>query len=149
MASLSEQFQKTQGAPVERDGRTFVPMHKIPLRAGRNAFVVRRLAYNAPLVPGLRIKAVKGEIEVNGQTHSEVILWADTSPDVVTFDVKTKVSAELRLWNVWRAGDLVQAWVGEAGISVTQAGSAVILECSGGDVQLNCAALVVEIEPVE
>lgn len=149
MESLSEQFQKTQGAPVERDGRTFVPIHKIPLRAGRNTFVVRRLACNAPSVPGLRIKAVKGDIEINAQSHSEVILWADTSPDVVTFDVKAKASAELRLWNIWRAGDLVQAWVGEAGISVTQAGSTVKLECSGGDVKLNCAVLVVEIELVE
>lgn len=115
---------------------------------GSRTFLVRRLQSSASLVTGLRLKAVRGEIEVNGQRHAEIILWADTSPETVSLSVLSDAGCELKAWNVWRAGDVVQAWVGNAGIAISEVGSAVTLECSGGGSETDFSALVVQIEPV-
>ncbi|MDR6356279.1 hypothetical protein Q3H58_002950 [Pseudomonas psychrotolerans] len=119
------------------------------LSSGQKDFLVRRLNASLQPVAGLRIKAVKGKIEINGQSHSEVILWADTSPDVVSFSVFSKLGCDLKVWNVWRSGNLVQAWVGNAGLIVTENKNSVKLECSGGDENVDFCALVVQIDYLE
>lgn len=147
--TLSAIFQRTRGAPIEINGHTILPIFQMHVPPGRKNFVVRRLKSASASVTGLRIKAVKGEIEVNGQRHQEVILWADTSPEAVPLSVLSKSSCELKIWNVWRAGDVVQAWVGNAGLVVSQTEGTTRLECSGGDEGVNFSALVVQIDQVE
>lgn len=146
METLSSIFQRTCGAPIEMDGRAIIPIFQMSLSSGRKDFLVRRLDASSESVTGLRIKAVKGKIEVNGQSHSEIILWADTSPDVVPLSIFSKSGCELKIWNVWRAGDLIQAWVGNAGLIVTNNKNSFKLECSGGDEGVNFCALVVQVE---
>lgn len=147
--TLSAIFQRTRGAPIEINGRIVLPIFQMTLPAGRKNFLVRRLKSSSASVTGLRIKVVKGEIEVNGQRHSEIILWADTSPEEVPLSVVSKSSCDLKIWNVWRTDDVVQAWVGDAGLIASQADGAIKLECSGGDEGVNFSALVVQIDKVE
>ena len=56
-----------------------------------------------------------------------LVLWADTSPERV--EVRTSEAGELRMWHVWREGDLVQAWEGEARIVVDDSGDDLGLRC--------------------
>lgn len=144
--TFSAIFQRTCGAPIEMNGHIIIPIFQMKLPPGRKNFVFRRLKSSSASVTGLRIKAVKGEIEVNGQCHPEIILWADTSPESVPLSVVSKSSCDLKIWNVWRADDVVQAWVGNAGLVVSQAEGSIKLECSGGDEGVNFSSLVVQID---
>jgi hypothetical protein len=80
-------FQRSQGAPVVIDGRLVQPIFQDKIVGTKSRFVIRRVKSTNSPVQGLRLKAVKGRIQVNGQSHSEVILWADTSPASVKISV--------------------------------------------------------------
>lgn len=147
--TLSSIFQRTLGAPIEVAEGTAHPIFQKKLRAGKSRFSVQRLKSSKQLVPGLRLKVVNGEIEVNGQRHTEMILWADTSPESVFFTVVSKKACELKVWNVWRVNDMVQAWVGNAGILITEEGGITILECSGGTEIVDFSTLVYKIESID
>lgn len=59
-----------------------------------------------------------------------IVLWNTSAPAVV--DVATTAAGSLRVWNVWRDGDLTQAWQGEADIAVVDEGESLHLRCSDG-----------------
>lgn len=147
--TLSSVFQRTQGAPVEVAGRLVYPIFQKKIKKGRSNFLARRLKSSAQPILGLRLKVVKGELEVNGQRHSEIILWADTSPECVFFSVLCKTACELKIWNVWRVQDIVQAWVGNAGMVISEEGGTISLECSGGTEAIDFSSLVFQIEAVD
>lgn len=48
------------------------------------------------------------------------------------FSALSKTDCELKIWNVWRVNDIVQAWVGNAGMVISEEGRIINLECSGG-----------------
>ena len=83
--TLSSAFQRSRGAPVQVGERLVYPIFQKKIKAGRSSFLARRLKSSMQPVAGLRLKVVKGELEVNNQRHSEVILWEDTSPESVFF----------------------------------------------------------------
>jgi hypothetical protein len=144
--TLSSLFQRSQGAAVEIDGRLVQPIFQDKIAGTEARFLIRRIkSMNSP-VQGLRLKAVKGRIKVNGQSHSEVILWADTSPASVEISVSSKSGCVLKAWNVWRVGDIAQAWVGNSGIHSKKVGRVVVLACSDGVGEVDFTDLVVEIE---
>ncbi len=97
-------------------------------------------------ISGLRLKATKGKIEVNGQQHSEIVLWADTSPEDVLITTSCKSDCELKAWNVWRIDDLTQAWVGNAGLVVDEHDHSITLRCSDGVGDVDFDDFVVQIE---
>lgn len=146
--TLSSLFEKTNGAPIEIDGRLAWPMFKTKISRARQNFLIRRLKANDSPIPGLRIKAVKGEVEVNDQRCSEIILWADTSPDSVVISVLSKSGCELKVWNVWRVDGITQAWIGNSGVVVTEADDLVTLECSDGLGKVDFSSLIVEMKKI-
>lgn len=147
--TLSSIFQRTQGAPIEIGERLVFPIFKKKIKAGQTNFLARRLKSSKQPVSGLRVKVLKGEIEVNNQRHSEIILWADSSPESVFFSVVSKVACELKIWNVWRVNGVVQAWVGNAGIVINEEGGVTKLECSGGTDLVDFSTLVFQIESID
>lgn len=48
--------------------------------------------------------AVDGELVVNGQAASQVVLWRDTAPDNVQIEVASTGDGLMRLYNVWDSG---------------------------------------------
>lgn len=66
-----------------------------------------------------------GDIEAN-----RLVLWADTAPDVV--EVRAGEGGDLRMWHVWRDGDLIQAWEGAARLEVDDEGDDLGLVCHDG-----------------
>ncbi|MBS0537060.1 MAG: hypothetical protein JSR72_23630 [Proteobacteria bacterium] len=145
--TLSSRFQKSMGAPIDIDGIILRPSYRLALKGGSHRFLVRRLKAKAFPLQGLRMKAQKGDIEVNGQRLRDVVLWADTSPELVEIAVSSKNGCELIVWNSWQVDGLTQAWVGNAGLSVAQDGDAVTLSCSDGVGAVNLSDLVVQIHP--
>lgn len=147
--TLSSIFQRTRGAPIQVAERLVYPIFQKKIKAGRSNFLARRLKSTMQPVSGLRLKVVKGELEVNDQRHSEVILWADTSPESVCFSVLSKTGCELKIWNVWRVNDIAQAWVGNAGMVISEEGRITNLECSGGTEAVDFSTLVFQIESID
>lgn len=147
--TLSSIFQRTRGAPIQVAERLVYPIFQKEIKAGRSSFWARRLKSSMQPVPGLRLKTVKGELEVNDQRHSEIILWADTSPESVYFSVLSKTGCELKIWNVWRVNDTAQAWVGNAGMVISEEGRITNLECSGGTEAVDFSTLVFQIESID
>lgn len=144
--TLSSLFQKSKGAPIEMNGHSVQPIFQISIKDKRQDFLIRRLKATKSPIPGLRIKAVKGEIEVNGQRHPEMILWADTSPESVAVSVLSKSGCELKIWNVWRVDNIAQAWVGNAGLLISKTGKVITLECSDGVGEVDFSSLVIQLE---
>jgi hypothetical protein len=147
--TLSSIFQRTRGAPVEVAERLVYPIYEKEIKnPGRSDFLAHRLKSSMQPVSGLRLKVVKGELELNNQRYSEIILWTDTSPESVFFSVLSKTVCEFKIWNVWRVNDIVQAWVGNAGIVVDEVGRIIKLECSGGTEAIDFSTLVYQIESI-
>lgn len=48
--------------------------------------------------------AADGELVVNGQAASQVVLWRDTAPDNVQIEVASTGDGLMRLYNVWDSG---------------------------------------------
>jgi hypothetical protein len=66
-------------------------------------------------------------LEVAGTRAGRIVLWADRAPEQTT--VVTTDAGEIRIWHVWRDGDLIQAW---------QPGSSMIVDDDGDDLGLSC-----------
>ncbi|NWB25443.1 MULTISPECIES: hypothetical protein [Pseudomonas] len=147
--TLSSIFQQTRGAPIEVAGRLVHPIFQKKIKAGRSNFLARRLQSSTQPVSGLRLKVVKGKLEVNNQHHSEIILWADTSPESIFFSVVSKADCELKIWNVWRVNEVVQAWIGNAGMVFSDDGRVIKLECSGGTDAIDFSTLVFQVESID
>ncbi len=56
-----------------------------------------------------------------------VVLWADTAPEETT--LLTTDAGEIRIWHVWKDGDLIQAW---------QSASSIFVDDDGEDLELVC-----------
>ncbi|MEZ5247399.1 MAG: hypothetical protein R2707_20090 [Acidimicrobiales bacterium] len=70
------------------------------------------------------------ELVVGDVTSTRIVLWADTAPAEVS--LATSEAGDLRMWNVWQDGDLMQAWDGEAWIDVDDEGDDLGLACHDG-----------------
>jgi hypothetical protein len=144
--TLSSQFQKSRGTAIEVNGRLVQSIFQKQLNEPNVRFEIHRVkSVNSP-TQGFRLKAVQGTIEVNGQHHPDIILWADTCPAVMEIVVSSHSGCQLKAWNVWKIDDLVQAWVGNAGMCVLAEGNSYTLECSDGVGDVDFTNLIVQVK---
>ena len=144
--TLSALFQRSDGGSIDLGGRTVQPIFTMQLRKGRQEILIRRVKSKESPISGLRLKVKKGKVEVNGQQHSEIVLWVDASPADVLITTSCKSDCELKAWNVWRIDDLMQAWVGNAGLVVDEGNESITLRCSDGAGDVDFDDFVVRIE---
>ncbi len=129
--TLSEQFQFSMGSPIEVNGRKIHSIYTLDIAKGV-LLNFKWLGTNSDFRQGIKIKIDKGVIDINGTKSAEIILWEDTSPlEFQLFCIPRKL-AKLKLWNVWEVDSITQAWVGNAGIDITERKDKVILKCSDG-----------------
>ncbi len=64
---------------------------------------------------------------VGDHQSASVVLWSDTAP--ARTELITSEGGELRIWHVWREGELMQAWEGDAFVVVDDEGDDLGLEC--------------------
>lgn len=132
--NLSEKFAASHGQPQDVDGHAVVQMARIPCKKGdRLLLTMDRPTGKAG--QGVRVKLPGGAFIVNGETQSDVVLWAATAPEVVEVSIAKckRAGGEVRVWNCWRGPhDQIMAWTGNAGIVVEQEGDSWRLGCSDG-----------------
>ncbi|MCW4627810.1 MULTISPECIES: hypothetical protein [Marinomonas] len=142
--TLSEKFQSTMGQPVEIEGRNVYPIYILELEKEKQ-ITVKWVSTQSRLKQGIQIKIDKGVIEVNGEKLSNIVLWEDTSPDVVQLRCIPKKNTKLKVWNVWEVNGVTQAWVGNAGMDISESDHQIRLRCSDGSDDVNFQNVVVEL----
>ncbi len=142
--TLSEKFQRTMGKPVEIEGRNAYPIYVLELEKEKQV-IVKWVSTNSKLKQGIQIKIDKGILEVNDDKLSNIILWEDSSPDVVQLRCIPKKNSKLKVWNVWEVDGVTQAWVGNAGMDISESGHLVRLGCSDGAGNVNFQNAVIEL----
>ncbi|MEQ8839986.1 MAG: hypothetical protein RIB98_03320 [Acidimicrobiales bacterium] len=97
--------------------------------AADTTITVERESHTSQRPQGLALEA-DHPLRVGSVEASHVVLWTDTSPERV--EVRTTDAGDLRIWNVWRDSDLIQAWVGDARIVIDDHGDDLGLQCHDG-----------------
>lgn len=145
-ATLSARFQRSKGMPIEFADREVRPIFRVAVGPQLRCISLLSLKAQGAFKSGIHIKIRGGEIGIGEKRHTEIVLWADTCPENVDLLVTSADGCELSMWNVWQIGTLVQAWVGNAGMIVTNKGNSVLLECSNGPGEVDFSDLVVHLE---
>ena len=144
--TLSSIFTRTKGTPINLNGQTVVAIIEIKITKPRTVFSIRRLSATNGRVQGLVLKAVSGQIVVDGSGYPEIVLWSDTSPDAAEIEVLSKSGSTLKIWNVWKSNSGMSAWVGNAGVQVSWPDGKMTLECSDGVGDVDFSDYVVAFE---
>lgn len=97
--------------------------------AADTTITVTRESASADRPQGLVLEA-DDDLRVGNVAAARIVLWADSAPGQV--EVTTGESGDLRMWNVWRDGEIIQAWEGEARIDVDDDGDDLGLRCHDG-----------------
>jgi hypothetical protein len=149
METFSDTFIRTKGAPIDWHGKQIFPMFSRELSARESTMRITRLSQHNSVAQGLRVKLDKGELVVYDRRLTDIVLWADTNPREVEIRVPNAPTL-LKVWNVWRVRvhthELMQAWVGNAGILIDDQNGVVSLFCSDGIGPPDFSDLVVKIE---
>lgn len=131
---LADLFRESRGKPIVLAGREVHMMYEFAGPAAQDELSIRFAPPSPARDQALRIRADGGLLEVNGQALEDVVLWSDSTPELVVVGFQPagdKMS--LRIWNAWRdpAGTM-QAWIGNAGILVEHHHGSTVLRCSDG-----------------
>jgi phosphodiesterase/alkaline phosphatase D-like protein len=97
--------------------------------AAETTITVTRESASTERSQGLALEA-DHELCVGDIAATSLVLWADTAPEMI--EITTGDAGHLRMWNVWRDGDLIQAWEGGARIDVDDEGDDLGLVCHDG-----------------
>lgn len=130
--TLAKLFQESKAQPVILGDMLVVPIYRIPLAAGKWHVRVERISAKNSPVQGLRLKVDRGHITVAGQKQKDIVLWEDTSPDVVDMEIACASETVFKAWNVWRIDGIMQAWIGNSGMIVENDIDRIKLLCSDG-----------------
>ena len=107
--------------------------------AAESTITVSRESATTDRVQGLVLDAdhplVVGEVR-----SDRIVLWSDNAPD--SMEVVTTEAGQIRIWNVWRDGDLIQAWQGHAVMFVDDEGEDLGLSCRDGHEDQGCSLKV-------
>ncbi|MEX3959238.1 hypothetical protein [Trinickia sp. EG282A] len=144
--TLANRFQQSKGRPIRVGNETVFAIYEASVAAGRLLVRITREADKPAPTQGLRFKIQPGSFEVNKQTLSDIVLWADNSPDDVTLLVPTAKDAAIKIWNVWSVDDVMHAWTGNSGMLVEQTGRNLTLHCSDGTGEVCFSDLIASIE---
>lgn len=134
--TLADLFANAQSPVVDWQGAPVFAAYEFA--SVPEDLTVEFIASKSSPVQGLRMKIRGGVLTVNEVETDDLLLWRDTAPDYVTVHVRARkgTRASLKVWNVWRGGmDVVQAWLGNAGMRVEESGvgQELLLRCSDGE----------------
>lgn len=130
--TLAKLFQESKAQPVILGDMVVVPIYRLPLAAGKWHVRVERISAKNIPVQGIRLKVDLGHIAVAGQKQKDIVLWEDTSPDVVDMEISCASETVFKAWNVWRVDGIMQAWIGNSGMIVENDVGRIKLLCSDG-----------------
>ncbi len=131
MPSFQELFEKSNGMPIVYQGKNLIMKDDFPavgLMSFRLVFEARRGEWRQ----GVALR-IKGKFNLNGNSINKgIILWQDTAPPVVEFEVSPKV-AFIEVKNVWDVGDgAVHSWHNGAAMIMDQLPKGRRYRCNDG-----------------
>lgn len=131
--TLSELFQENHGAPVRVSEMEVVPIFRIGLDHGWNSFLLELKDTDVEFQQGVRLSIKGGEIEVDGISSPDVVIWNELAPPAVAVRVFSKKKENvLSVWNTWRFKRIDQAWIGNSGMVVSADDRGYLFSCSNG-----------------
>ena len=146
--TLAERFAESKGAAQRVDEQIVHNVFRRQVARGERVRIRWLAAVDSPR-QGIRLQVDQGRVKVAAEEVKDVVLWADTSPEVVEFSCETgkQQSGELLLWNCWtdEAG-VMQAWIGDAGMVFDDSAARVRVRCSDGTHKFEPSDLVFEVE---
>lgn len=131
--TFGEQFMDSRGAPIRYRGQEVHAYYRLPV-TNRVVVRVRFVSVNPQVRQALRFTVAGGNLVVNGQALSNVVLWSDTAPRVSEIEiVPSTTNCTVKVWNAWEdESGVMQAWIGNGGMLVDVSPSGVRLQCSDG-----------------
>lgn len=141
--TLAARFQKSKGQPIELGSDSVWPMYQVQIAPGRHLLEIQRKSAKENPTQGLRLKLGSGELLINGQILSDVVLWADNSPDAIEVAIQAKKATVLKIWNVWSVEGTMHAWIGNAGMLVEESDGHLLFRCSDGIGEVDFSDLIV------
>jgi hypothetical protein len=145
--TLADLWRETTGHTVTFEG---VTVHAIIFREVRESgrLVVRFLDSRPKPIQALRIDIDPGQLLVQGEAASKMILRLDTSPTSVEVHYRAAgQGSRIALYNAWiDENGQIDRWTMHAGMLVEETGNKMLLRCSDGRGEPTFDDLVVEIE---
>jgi hypothetical protein len=148
--TLIDRFVREASNEIDYEGRRVHAAYLVPDVGDRDTLRVRWVGSVAEPVQGIQVHIRRGTFAVAGERSAHVVLWADTSPEIVDLDVIAKPRGgpiDVYLRNCWRGpSDTVRSSLGNAGMVVEQGDSdEVVLRCSDGEGAPDFGDLVVAL----
>lgn len=110
---------------------------------------MRFISWSNEVAQGMRMSldTKKGMLAVDGEEIRELVLWVETAPPrpIVVVPQSRLRPQVLAVWNVCKRTSGCDAWIGNCGMLVEEAGPNLTLRCSDGVGPPNFEDLVVEI----
>lgn len=145
--TLAERFARDQGSPQQVGDELVHGIYRRKVQAGTQISVRLRSGKTEP-VQGVCMKLHRGQLAVESVSAAEIVLWTDTAPKDSSIRVASVKGdeAELRVWNCWLGSHgSTDAWLGDAGMVIVEAGDTVTLRCSDGRPGFSSSDLIVEL----
>lgn len=130
---LATIFAEQQTNRIDWCGGPLYSLYELPTDSSEMR--IRFVAFRACPPQGLRLRVRGGSLDIDGETADDIVLWTETAPVEVRASItwKSRGARSLRMWNVWRMGEVTQAWLGNAGMRVTTNNGTLLLRCSDGE----------------
>lgn len=146
MVVFEELFLESRGKPIEYNGRKIQMVDVVNLQPKHQRIRLTFEKTSSVWKQGVML-STKGVFIVNKQkVKNSVVLWQDSAPQVVDFDVNSK-DGELEVRNVWDTGDgTVHSWHAGAAIYVEEIEAGKRYHCNDGQLDDNFSDLIFKIE---
>lgn len=145
MPSFESFFAQSKGQPIQFAGRTVQMVDRIHISSGQE-IKLRFLASKSHWRQGVYLTA-DGGFMVNGNfLKKAVVLWQDTAPAEVLFQVQSK-KGEFQVRNVWDVGDgVMHSWHNGGAMILEQSNNVRRYHCNDGEPDEDFDDLVFTLE---
>ena len=132
MPNFEELFLESKGKPIEYNGKEVRMMDEFPVKNG-DTFTLSMEKYNSEWKQGIYLET-KGFFLVNKQKiKNTIVLWQDSAPEIVEFELSLKKTESLMVKNVWDAGDgVMHSWHYGSGIIIEDFANGKRYYCNDG-----------------
>jgi hypothetical protein len=145
MPSFEEMFRQTKGKPIQWNGQTLVMVDAFPVGKRERLRLVFE-SFGSEWKQGVLL-STKGSFVVNGKDCGrQVVLWQDTAPKQVDFEVSSKDGSVL-IKNCWDTGDgVINSWHHGAAMIVDDLGGKRRYRCNDGHPDEDFADIIFTLE---
>lgn len=131
--SISEKFIKAKGKPILYSGKKLRMQAEFIFKNKLNEFKLEIIKTNSQLRQGL-ILVTKGDIIINREVYSKIVLWEDTVPKELLLTVKSKDNS-FSIYNVWENEKRTEAWYNDSYMElIKKVDNSYFFSCSDGKV---------------